>query len=219
MTLFGKEHVLTTPLSKSDVTQLKSGDIVCINGEIWSGRSKALRRFVEKREPLPIDTQKYNVFFTGGEGMMPADEDHSYWDPLSVGATLGLRFEKWFPDLIKYAGMRAVITKGNMGAGTQEACMEYGCVQLTPFGLTMNPHFTDVLKRNVRDDEVFWREAGLAEAIIIYHVGNTGPWLVNMDTKGNILYDRIYSGTDSKLRDIYRKIGLPKNFKFSSLEQ
>ena len=219
MTVFGEEYVLTTPLSESDVTQLKSGDIVYINGVIWSGRSTVLRRFVEKHEPLPIDTQKYNVFYTGGEGMIPDDEEHSCWNPLSVGATLGLRFEKWFPGLIKNAGMRAVITKGNMGAGTRKACMEYSCVQLTPFGLTTTPHFMDVLKRKVRDDEVFWREAGLTEAIILYHVGDTGPWLVNMDTKGNVLYDNIYSDTSSKLQDIYKKIGLPKDFKYSSLEQ
>ena len=77
----------------------------------------------------------------------------------------------------------------------------------------------DVLKEKVRDEEVYWREAGLSEALIVYHVGNTGPWLVNMDTKGNVLYDRIYKKVDERVKEIYENLNISADFSFSSLEQ
>ncbi len=97
--------------------------------------------------------------------------------------------------------------------------MNFGCVQLTPFGWTVTPVFTEALKEKVRDEEVYWREAGLTEALVVYHVGNTGPWLVNMDTKGDILYDKIYSGMNSRLLEIYKKIKLPEDFSYASIER
>ena len=211
MTTFGNEYTFTTPLSGEDVRRVKAGDILYINGKIWSGRSTVLKKFIEKHEPFPIDTNKLNVFFTGGEGMIPAGDKPGFWDPSPLAATLGLRFEKWIPDLIKNAGLRAVITKGNMREGTREACVKFGCLQLTPFGWTVTPRFTDVLKEKVRDEELYWREAGLTEALIVYHVGNTGPWLVNMDTMGDVLYDHIYSGINERVKEIYRRISLPSD--------
>jgi len=130
-----------------------------------------------------------------------------------------LRFEKWIPRLIENAGLRAVITKGNMRQGTRQACVHFGCLQLVPFGWTVTPHFSEVLRKKVKDEEVFWREKGLIEALIVYHVGNTGPWLVNIDTRGNVLYDEIYKGVDSRLQEIYKKINLPQDFEYTSLEQ
>jgi tartrate dehydratase beta subunit/fumarate hydratase class I family protein len=219
VTIFGKEYYFSTPLSEGDVRRVKAGDILYISGKIWSGRSTVLKKFIEEHEPLPIDTHRLNVFFTGGEGMIPAAEKPGFWEPSPLAATLGLRFEKWIPDLIKKAGLRAVITKGNMREGTREACVRFGCVQLTPFGWTVTPHFTDVLKEKVRDEEVYWREAGLSEALIVYHVGSTGPWLVNMDTMGHVFYDHIYAGLTERVKEIYRRINLPQDFSYTSLEQ
>ena len=179
----------------------------------------ALKRFVDDHEPLPVDTSKLNVFITGGEGLIPADEKHTAWESLGVGALLGLRFDRWFPGLIKGARLRAIIAKGTTGAETRESCARYGCVQLMPFGLTVTPHFTDVLEGKIKDEEVYWREAGMSEALIVYHVGNTGPWIVNIDTDGNTLYDRIYDNMDGRIRDIYQKIGVAQDFKYSSLEE
>lgn len=219
MSNFGKEYKFTTPLSEQDVRQVKYGDILYISGEIWSGRSIVLKKIVEDHMQLPIDSKKLNVFFTGGEGLIPTDDKHCLWEPQPLAATLGLRFEKWIPSLIRDAGLRAVITKGNMGQGTKEACVKYGCLQLTPFGWTVTPNFTDVLKEKVKDEEIYWRESGFTEALIVYHVGYTGPWLVNMDTKGNVFYDEIYSKLDKNLQDIYKKINLPPNFVYTSIEQ
>ena len=49
MSLFGKEYVFSTPLSEQDVRQVRAGDILYINGDIWSARSFVLNRFVEKQ--------------------------------------------------------------------------------------------------------------------------------------------------------------------------
>lgn len=59
-------------------------------------------------------------------------------------------------------------------------------------------------------------EAGLAEALIVYYVGNTGPWLVNMESKGIVLYDRLYGQVNEKLKEIYKRINLPKDFEYTS---
>ncbi len=219
MSLFGKEYRLVTPLSEQDVRKVKAGDILFIAGEIWSGRSAVLKQIVEEHKPLPIDTSKLNVFFTGGEGLIPANKEKSLWEALPLAATLGLRFEKWIPKLIERAGLKAVITKGNMRQGTRQACLDFGCLQLVPFGWTVTPYFTEVLRNKVKNEEVFWSKKGLTEALIVYHVGHTGPWLVNIDTRGNALYDEIYKDVNSRLQEIYKKINLPPDFEYTSLEQ
>ncbi|MFC1929868.1 fumarate hydratase C-terminal domain-containing protein [Chloroflexota bacterium] len=213
MKIFGQEYRLTTPLSEKDVQGLCAGDIVYISGDIWGGRQAVLKQIVENHERPPINTQEMNVFYTGGEGMVPADKEHSCWEPLPTGILLGRRFEKWYPGLIRETGLRAIIAKGTTGASTRAACMEYGCVQLTSFGWNVTPHFTDVLTEKIKDVEVYWREAGMIESLVVYHVENSGPWLVNIDTMGDDLFDRINSGLDKKLNDIYSRIGISKDFK------
>ncbi|MBI2869682.1 MAG: fumarate hydratase C-terminal domain-containing protein [Chloroflexi bacterium] len=219
MSIFGKEYEFTTPLSEDDVRKVKAGDLLYISGDIWSARSYVLKKFVVDREPLPVDTKKMNVFLTGGEGLRPVDKEHTCWDPVPIGVTLGLRFERFFPKLIEYAGLRCVITKGNMGPGTRDACVKFGCLQLTAFGWPVLPRFNEVLKAKVKDEEVYWREAGMVEALIVYHVGKTGPWLVNMDTRGSVLFNQIYSPVNDRIAEVYKKIGLPEDFEYSSLEQ
>ncbi|MBI2869225.1 MAG: fumarate hydratase C-terminal domain-containing protein [Chloroflexi bacterium] len=217
MSKFGKEYVLSTPLSEEDVRQLKSGDILYIHGDIWSARTRVMKKFVDNHEPLPIDTSRLNVMITAGEGLKPVDKEHTLWDPNPFGSTMGLRFEKWFPGLIRDAGLRAVITKGNTGPGTREACVKHGCVQLSPFG--WKPHFADVLKEKVKDSEIFWREGGMMEALIVYHLGNTGPWVVNVDTAGNVMYNNLYRPLKRRLKSIYRDTGIPEDFRYTSLDQ
>jgi L(+)-tartrate dehydratase beta subunit len=219
VSIFGKEYRFTTPLTEQDVRQLNSGDILYISGEIWAGREVFIKRYVEDNDPLPGDVTNLNVLYTGNEGMRPLDKEHKFWKPQPLGATLGLRFEKWIPELMRKASLRALITKGNMGPGTRHACKELGCVQLTPLGWTVTPHFTDVLERMVKDEEIYWREAGMVEALILYHVKDSGPWIVNMDTQGNVLYENIYSDVDNRIKEIYAEIGIPENFEYTNLEQ
>ncbi len=54
MTLFGKESILTTPLSEEDIRGVNAGDILYIRGEIWSGRSIVLKKIVEEQERFQL---------------------------------------------------------------------------------------------------------------------------------------------------------------------
>ena len=60
----------------------------------------------------------------------------------------------------------------------------------------------------MRDGKGYWREAGLSEALIVYHVGSTGPWLVNMDTMGHVFYDHIYVELNERGKKNYSRINL-----------
>ncbi|MBI2868582.1 MAG: fumarate hydratase C-terminal domain-containing protein [Chloroflexi bacterium] len=213
MSIFGKEYSLETPLSEQDARGLSAGDIVHISGAIWGGRLAVMKRFVEAHEPLPVDTRKLNVFFTGGEGVVPVPGRPGYWQPLSIGTLLGLRFERWYPGMIRGAGLRAIIAKGTTGADTRQACMECGCVQLTSLGWTVTPRFGDALVDGIKDEDIHWREAGLIESLVVYRLKDSGPWVVNVDTTGNVLFDGLNQKVDNRLEEIYRGWGISRDFK------
>src|SRR5262249_60884651 len=56
-------------------------------------------------------------------------------DPLlAARPTTAIREEPYQAEIIKRFGIKAVIGKGGMGAKTQKACSDYGCVYLHGIG-------------------------------------------------------------------------------------
>jgi tartrate dehydratase beta subunit/fumarate hydratase class I family protein len=57
-------------------------------------------------------------------------------------------------------------------------------------------------------EEVHWLELGLPEAAWILRVRDFGPLVVGADTKGNSHFDAINRHIDSRVTEIYRKLGI-----------
>jgi fumarate hydratase subunit beta len=112
---------ITTPISDDDVSQLKIGDHVRINGTIYTARDAAHNRMIEsmnKGEPLPIDIKGQLIYYTGPTPARPGRASGA------IGPTTAMRMDPFTPEMLA-AGMKACMGKGNRGPEVREALKQY----------------------------------------------------------------------------------------------
>jgi L(+)-tartrate dehydratase beta subunit len=193
---------LTIPLSEKAVRGLNIGDIVYLDGLIYTCRSLFQTRAVEQNVLPPVDFTNLNVMLHMG-GIMEKIGDK--WRPVSLLCTSSIRFEKLGAQIIEKLGIRAIVGKSTMGVNTMEAMKELGCVHLSWGALIGN-----ILAKNVKRvvDVHDLDELGTLEATWIFEVLNFGPFIVDIDAKGNNLFDRVNSNVNRNLKKAYEQYGI-----------
>ncbi len=119
---------MTAPLAEATVRALKVGDVVLINGEMFTGRDN-VHAYLMKNPP-PVDLHGA-VLYHCGPVMLKEGER---WMVKAAGPTTSIREEPYQADVIRRYGVRAVIGKGGMGPKTLAALQEYGAVYLNAIG-------------------------------------------------------------------------------------
>ena len=104
------------------------GDVVLINGEMFTGRDN-VHAYLMKNPP-PVDLHGA-VLYHCGPVMLKEGEQ---WKVKAAGPTTSIREEPYQADVIRRYGVRAVIGKGGMGAKTLAALKEFGAVYLNAIG-------------------------------------------------------------------------------------
>ncbi len=122
-------HTLTTPLTDADIEKLRAGDVVLLNGIIYSGRDAAHKKLMElldKGEPLPFDLKGASIYYVGPSPAPPGR-------PIgSAGPTTSYRMDAYAPRLIGL-GLKASIGKGKRSDAVKEAMRQHRAVY---FGAT-----------------------------------------------------------------------------------
>ena len=118
------EYTMKTPLSDADIEKLRIGDIVYLNGEIYTARDAAHKRLVdliEAGEELPFDLQGSVIYFVGPTPPKPGE-------PIgSAGPTTSYRMDSYSPTLIEH-GQKAMIGKGKRNQAVKDACKKFKAV-------------------------------------------------------------------------------------------
>ncbi len=169
---------LTTPLTEETTRSLKAGDIVYLNGTIFTARDAAHKRLVdliEAGEELPFDLEGSVIYFVGPTPPKPGD-------PIgSAGPTTSYRMDSYSPTLLKN-GLRGMIGKGKRNQEVKDACKEYGGIY---FGATGGAGA--LLGKQITAAEVIaYPELG-PEAVRKITVKDFPVTVIN-DTFGNDLY-------------------------------
>ncbi|MBI4278102.1 MAG: fumarate hydratase C-terminal domain-containing protein, partial [Armatimonadetes bacterium] len=125
-----REFRLSTPLSEEDVRQLRAGDWVYLTGVIFGIRDATLIRIFDKGTAPPADLRGAVLLHTAPNVRKVGDR----YEALSVGTTTSSRMERFTEGLMKTYGVRAIIGKGGLREGSQEAMRRYGGVYLTIVG-------------------------------------------------------------------------------------
>jgi fumarate hydratase subunit beta len=170
-------HV-TSPLSDSVVEQLEAGDIVGINGVIYTARDAAHKRFaeaIERGEELPFQLRGQIIYYVGPT---PAKPGHIIG---SAGPTTSSRMDPYVPRLIE-RGLKGMIGKGRRDKTVITAMIEHRCVY---FGAVEGT--AALIARCVKSCEIIAYEDLGAEAVHLLTVENL-PVVVINDTKGGDLY-------------------------------
>ena len=190
---------LTLPLSEADVRRLNIRDVIYLDGQIYTCRSLFQIKAVEQDVLPPMDFEKLNVMLHMGGIMKKVDET---WIPVSLLGTSSIRFEKLGAQIIKKLNVRAIIGKSTMGKSTMKAMKAHGCVHLSWGALIGNI----LAEKVIRVVDVYnLDELGPLEATWIFEVENFGPFVVDIDTHGNNLFDRVNDDVDNRFKKAYEE--------------
>ena len=167
---------LTTPIRDADVRRLKVGDVVLLDGIVFTGRD-AVHKYLHDGGDL--DVIQNGVIYHCGPVVIKNGGEYRV---LAAGPTTSIREEPYQADIIKRFGIKAVIGKGGMGAKTQKACQDYGCVYLHGIGGAAQI-YAQCVQRVL---SVRLEQFGSPEAVWELEVKNF-PAVVAIDSHGNNL--------------------------------
>ncbi len=184
----GTEVVLTAPITEEQIRKLRVGDVVLVNGRMFTGRD-AVHAHLMKQQP-PVDLNGQVLYHCGPVMVKEGDR----WTVKAAGPTTSIREEPYQGDVIKRYGVRAVIGKGGMGAKTLAAMKESGAVYLNAIGGAAQFYARCI----DRVDGVSLTEFGTPEAMWHFHVHDF-PAIVTMDAHGNSLHKEVEESSAQKL--------------------
>lgn len=186
--LTGREIVLTTPLTEEQVRALKVGDVVLVNGEMFTGRDAVHAHLM--KNPPPADLRGAVLYHCGP--VMLKDGDR--WFTKAAGPTTSIREEPYQAEVIRRYGLRAVVGKGGMGAKTLAGMKESGAVYLHAIGGAAQFYVRAI--EQVLGVELL--EFGIPEAMWRLRVKDFLT-IVTMDAHGNSLHAEVEKTTAAAL--------------------
>ncbi len=180
-------RLATTP-DRATLADLAPGDVVYLDGTVYTGREGVYRRVVDEGAALPPGlTEESATNFHCAPAAAIADDGTPRMG--AVTATASFRFSRWIGPWLERSGAKLIIGKGGMNpADYRRHFVPNGAIYLTTVGYGTGA----LLGRGVRRVKaVHWRrELGLAQAMWVIEVENFGPFLVESDLAGNSLFER-----------------------------
>jgi fumarate hydratase, class I len=173
----GKEVVLTSPISEEQIRSLKVGDVVLLNGQMFTGRDSVHSYLMKHDPPVSLDG---GILYHCGPVIL---KDGDGWKMMAAGPTTSAREEPYQGEVIRKFGVRVVIGKGGMGAKTLAALKESGAVYVSAIGGAAQFYARCVEKVS----GVSLLEFGVPEAMWHLQVKDF-PVIVTMDSHGNSLH-------------------------------
>lgn len=169
---------IRAPLSEDDVRQLGSGDVVLVNGTVYSARDaahKVLIEMLDRGEELPFDPAGQIVYYVGPTPERPGNVVGS------AGPTTASRMDKYTPRLLEI-GLKGIIGKGGRGPAVREELKKHTAVYMAALG-----GGGALAALQVRSQKVIAFEELGTEAIREMQVEEFPVWVVN-DCRGVDFY-------------------------------
>jgi tartrate/fumarate subfamily iron-sulfur-dependent hydro-lyase beta chain len=198
---------LSMPLTDEQIQELRLGDVVSLDGIVFTCRTLFHKKVLEQGTLPPIDFDKVNVMCHMGPVMRRDRESEDGWEPLCIGGTASMRFEEYAADIIEMLGIKAIVGKGTMGPKSMEAMRRLGCVHLCSVGL-----YAKVLATKIKRVVGVYglEDMGLIEATWVLEVGDFGPFIVDIDARGDNLFHQVNRDVAARASEVYRYFGLPE---------
>ncbi|KOF57328.1 fumarate hydratase [Clostridium sp. DMHC 10] len=173
------EIVINSPVCEEEISKLKIGDRVLINGVIYTARDAAHKRLVElldENKKLPIDVKNQIIYYAGPT---PAKPNHVIG---SAGPTTSGRMDAYAPRLLDL-GLKGMIGKGLRSKEVIDSIIKNKAVYFGAIGGAA----ALISKSIVKAEVIAYEDLG-SEAIRRLEVVNF-PAIVIIDSKGNNLYE------------------------------
>jgi L(+)-tartrate dehydratase beta subunit len=197
---------LTTPVGEADIARLKLGDVVYLDGIVYTAREGVYRMVVDEGHGLPPGVAGLtNVnFHCSPAATRRSDGTYAV---AAVTATASFRFGKSFTRWFERSGSRVILGKAGLTeTAYREWFVPHGAIYLTTVGYGMGAAYGRCIKRVV---DVHWLDRlGIAQALWVLEVEKLGPFLVEGDREGRSLFALANREINLRLQEVYRD--LPK---------
>src|SRR5215470_16763310 len=181
-------HRLSTPVSEAEVRSLAVGDTVTLDGTIFGIRDATQIAMFDRGRETRFDLAGHAVLHTAPNvKKVPRSEQHpTGYAPVCIGTTTSARMERFTRPLLARYGVRLVVGKGGLGAGSLAAFGELGGAYLAVIGGTaaLETTWIEAIEDVDLDDlhpESLWR----------FRIRDFGPLRVAMDSRGGSVYATI----------------------------
>ena len=176
-----KTVCLEAPFNKEDFKDLNAGDMVIINGNIYTARDAAHKRIsdmlADDIEP-PVDLKDQAVYYAGpcpaGPGKVIGP----------VGPTTSGRMDAYTQDMIEKCGVSVIIGKGERADFVRKNIVDNSCLYLVAIG-----GCGALISHSVVESEVVAFDDLGTEAIRRLKVKDFKCY-VGIDLNNNCIYDR-----------------------------
>lgn len=195
-----KIRLSTSPVPAA-LAKLKIGNVVYLDGVVYTAREGVYQKVVEAGDPLPLDlpTESAANFHCSPAARQ---NDDGTFEMGAVTATASFRFSKWIGAWFEKSGAKLIIGKGGMSSEDYRThFVPNGAIYLTTVGYGTGA----LLGRGVKGVKALhWRkELGLAQAMWVIEVENFGPFIVESDLAGNSLFERENAKIAANLANVY----------------
>lgn len=182
-----KQVRLKAPVDVEDLRKLQIGNVVYLDGVLYTGREGLYSKLLVERAEPPVPLSSIsNVNFHCSPAA--AVRDDGTYQMGAVTATASFRFSRYLDNWFKLSGCKMIIGKGGMSEEDYKThFVPNQAIYLTTVGYGTGA----LLGRGIRHIDVHWlKELGIAQAMWVLTVENFGPFLVESDLQGNSLFEQ-----------------------------
>ena len=202
-------YELKTPFDPEEIAKLRIGDLVYVSGKAFTCRSRLHRWVFDENHPSPKAAMERDLLIHVGPIVLRHEDSYEL---VSFMTTSSIRFEKWGAKSVENWGLKMIIGKTTMGDETMAMMQKLGCVHVSPQGVSPNLWASQI---QITDVELF-DELGTIEATWHMNLDKLGPFVVDMDTQGNNLFDAVDKVVAENKAKAYTKLGL-EDFEYTKL--
>ena len=202
-------YELKTPFDPEEIAKLRIGDLVYVSGKAFTCRSRLHRWVFDENHPSPKAAMERDLLIHVGPIVLRHEDSYEL---VSFMPTSSIRFEKWGAKSVENWGLKMIIGKTTMGDETMAMMQKMGCVHVSPQGVSPNLWASQI---QITDVELF-DELGTIEATWHMNLDKLGPFVVDMDTQGNNLFDAVDKVVAENKAKAYAKLGL-EDFEYTKL--
>jgi L(+)-tartrate dehydratase beta subunit len=195
---------LNMPVTEAAARALRVNDTVSLNGTLYGIRDATLIHMFDRGRTTRFDLRGHAVIHTAPNvrKVEPSSEHPAGYAPVCIGTTTSSRMERFTAPLMRQHGVRMIIGKGGMGAGSLAAFGEFGGVYVAIIGGTAALETTWI--ESIEDVDL---DDLNPESLWKFRVRGFGPLLVAMDSVGGNLYSEVDADARARRAAVLASLG------------
>ena len=196
---------LHLPITEAAVRLLRVNDTVTLNGALFGIRDATQIHMFDRGRTTRFDLEGHAVIHTAPNvrKVEPSPAHPAGYAPVCIGTTTSSRMERFTAPLMQRCGVRIIIGKGGLGAGSLAAFAKIGGAYLAITGGTAALETTWI--ESIEDVDL---DDLNPESLWKFRVRGFGPLLVAMDSAGGNLYREVDSDARARRAAVLASLGV-----------